>query len=194
MDWICETERLVSISETSLREDLPYISLVFIYIGKNKEVVSVAKDTLCPVGGLISKEKRTELVHTHKKENYTLKDTCLFHIPIEPEVISRLHEDSYKNYWTTYSSSSDDKDIILPPSIFIFHPYNTLYFIYHEEEEDEGVRKEKKEKETKIKSAFRTPSGIGKLTKRVRWSGGGGGKRKTAHRKDLTGSSIRCQI
>jgi hypothetical protein len=177
MDWIVETERLVSISEASLREDLPYISLVYIYIGKQKEVVSLVKDTLLfddsSVVLQISKEKRTELVHTHKKENYTLKDTCLFHIPIEPEVISRLHEDSYKNYWTTYS---EDKEIILPPSIFIFNPYNTLYFIYYEEDDDE-----KKKIKSSLKSS--TSSTIGKLTKRVRWGGGGDRKRKTAHRK-----------
>ena len=176
MDWIAETERLVSISETSLREDLPYISLVFVYIGIKKEVVSVVKDTLVFDSSvvIISKEKRTELVLTHNKENFTHKDTCLFHIPIEPEVISRLHEDSYKNYWT--SSFSHDKDIILPPSIFIFHPYNTLYFMYYEEKENE--------EDQKIKSALRhtNNSGIGKLTKRVRW-GGVAGKRKTAHRK-----------
>jgi hypothetical protein len=170
MDWIADTERLVSISQTCLREDLPYISLVFMFVGKGKEVVSVVRDTIefseenQLVDRVITKEKQNELVDMNKKENYKLRDTLLFHIPIEPEVISLFHEDSYKNYMTSYPPTSHD--ILLPPSIFIFHPYNTLYFIFFEIEDH-----------VQIKSALRqTGSGIGKLTKRVRW---GGKHRKT---------------
>jgi hypothetical protein len=165
MDWIADTERLVSISQTCLREELPYISLVFMFVGKGKEVVSVVRDTIefsseenQPIR-VITKEKQNELVEMNKKENYKLRDTLLFHIPLEPEVISLFHEDSYGNYMTSYPTLHD---ILLPPSIFIFHPYNTLYFIYFEIEDHIQ----------QIKSALRqTGSGIGKLTKRVRWGG-----------------------
>ena len=165
MDWIADTERMLSISQTCLREDLPYISLVFMYIDKQKEVVSVVRNTIefsaenQPIR-VITKEKQNELVDMNKKENYKLRDTLLFHIPIEPEVISLFHEDSYGNYMTSYPTSHD---ILLPPSIFIFHPYNTLYFIFFEIEDHV---------QQQIKSALRqTGSGIGKLTKRVRWGG-----------------------
>ena len=163
MDWIADTERLVTISQTCLREELPYISLVFMFVDKGKEVVSVVRETIEfrdeEEKRGITKEKQTELVSIHKKENYKLKHTFLFHIPIEPEVIPLFHEDSYKNYVTSYPKLVD---ILLPPSIFIFNPYNTLYFISEEEVEEDPVRQ--------IKPALRqTGSGIGKMTKRVRW-------------------------
>ena len=165
MDWIADTERLVSISQTCLREELPYISLVFMFIDKQKVVSSVVHDRIEFIEDqprVITIEKQTELVQTYKKENYKLRDTLLFHIPIEPEVIPLFHEDSYRNYLrpTTH-------DIILPPSIFIFHPYNTLYFILEEEQT------------MTIKSAMKKTQ-TGKLTKRVRW---GKQHRKTQHIK-----------
>ena len=156
MDWITDTQRLISITQTCLREELPYISLVFLYINKNKETSSVKKDTL-ELGTQvrqISKEKVLELIETNNKEKYALRDTFLFHIPIEPESISLFHEDTYKNYWT---SCPLGKDIDLAPTIFIFHPTNTIYFIYYEEEDKP------------LKSSLKKNSGIGKLTKKVRW-------------------------
>ena len=172
MDWINDTQRLLTIDQTcSRREELPYITLVFLYIDKLKEVVSVKKETIefsisSSEKRCISKEKVLELVLTNKKENYTLRETCLFHIPIEPEYISVFNEESFPNYWTSYPIPCD---IHLSPSVFIFHPYNTIYFLYHEEEKEQR------------KSSFKQSS-IGKLTKRVRW-----GKRHThtEKRKDV---------
>jgi len=154
MDWIHDTQRLLSIHETPcLREELPYISLVFMYVDKNKEVSAVVKDRMETPRLLLSKEKIMELVQkNHHKVNYTLQDTLLFHIPIEPELVPSFHEDAFKKYWTSYPVFSD---IPLPRSIFIFHPYNTLYFIFHEE--------------NKLKSSLKIGSVIGKHTKRVRW-------------------------
>jgi hypothetical protein len=171
MDWIADTERLVSITQTCLREELPYISLVFMYIDKQKEVSSVVHDKIEFIEDqprVITVEKQTELVQTYKKENYKLRDTLLFHIPIEPEVIPLFHEDSYRNY---ICPTTTTLDIILPPSIFIFHPYNTLYFVYFEIEDKEQMT---------IKSAMKTQTG--KLTKRVRW---GKQHRKTQHVKSI---------
>ena len=157
MDWITDTQRLISITQTCLREELLYISLVFLYIDKNKETTSIKKDTL-EFGTRvrqISKEKILELIETNKKEKYILRDNFLFHIPIEPESISLFHEDTYKHYWT---SCPLGKDVELPPSIFIFHPVNTIYFIYYEEDEKP------------LKSSLRNNhTVIGKLTKKVRW-------------------------
>ena len=160
MDWIHDTQRLLSIHETScLREELPYISLVFMYVDKNKEVSAVVKDRMefQNTPRLLSKDKIMELVQKNHKVNYTLKDTLLFHIPIEPELVPSFHEDAFKKYWTSYPVL---RDIPLARSIFIFHPYNTLYFIFHE-----------------LKSSLKIGS-IGKLTKRVRW-----GKNKHHTRK-----------
>jgi hypothetical protein len=153
MDWITDAERLSSISQTCLREPLPYISLVFMYIDKTKQMTSFHKDTLLLTEQILSKDVLGKLIASHKKDAYSLKESFLFHIPIEPEVVPIYHENSYKTSWSqVYPLLAD---IPLPPSIFIFHPFNTLYFIYHEDFK---------------KSSIRKTTGIGKSTKKVRWS------------------------
>ena len=167
MDWITDAQRLYSTSQTSLREALPYISLVFMYIDKNKQMTSFHKDTFRLDSSLhqqqivvLSKDVLAGIIESNKKDAYSLKNSFLFHIPIEPEVVSFYHEDSYKSSWTpVYPLLAD---ITLPPSIFIFHPFNTLYFIYNEEETVVGKT---------IKSSMRKSTGAGKTTKKVRWSG-----------------------
>jgi hypothetical protein len=144
---------------------------VFLYIDKHK-VASVGRDSLDLVPSVdlvplakkrtLTREKLAEIASDHKKDNYLWKETFLFHISIEPEVLPLFHEDSYKNSWSAVSHTTD---LFLPPSIFVFHPYNTLYFIYYEVEDVVVVVGKP------IKSSLKTTSSGGKATKKVRWSG-----------------------
>jgi hypothetical protein len=146
LDWIRDTERLMSITESCHREDLPYISLVFVYIDKNKVVSSVTKDSIEFPERILTADRIKSISRQHQNDDlFLFKETFLFHIPIEPELIPVFHEDAWKTYGRVYSV---EEDIVLPPSIFIFHPYNTLYFIYIEDI-DAGVVTTKSIKKTK---------------------------------------------
>ena len=68
-----------------------------------------------------------------------------------------VDENQFDSYWKSFPILDD---IELPPSIFIFHPYNTLYFVYYEEEKI-AVKS--------LKSALKQSSS-GRMTKRVRWA------------------------
>ena len=141
IDWIRDTERLMSITKSCLREDLPYLPLVFVYIDKNKIVSSISKDTIESPEKVLSAERIHSISRQHQKDLYLFKETFLFHIAIEPELVPVFHEHN----WKTYSRAhSPDEDIILPPSIFIFHPYNTLYFIFQEKADDVNAKKTKR--------------------------------------------------
>jgi hypothetical protein len=80
-----------------------------------------------------SKQKKTV------SSKYILKDILLYHIPLEPEQISSFIngglgleggiEVSESPFLHTYPII---EDILLPPSLFIFHSINGLYFFYHE--------------------------------------------------------------
>lgn len=164
MDWIDHTQRLVSIQQNCLREPLPSIPIVYLYIDKHKSLHSSVKDSYefsANEPRILKKERLLKLIQTHKKEDvmhhYILKDTLLFHIPVEPEDLSRFDENQVDSYWKSFPIIDD---IDLPPSIFIFHPYNTLYFVYYEEE---------KLAVKTLKSALKQPSS-GRITKRVRWA------------------------
>jgi hypothetical protein len=124
-------------------------------------MTSFHKDTLLLTEQILSKDVLGKIIASHKKDAYSLKESFLFHIPIEPEVVPIYHENSYKTSWSqVYPLLAD---IPLPPSIFIFHPFNTLYFMYHEVMYHEDEKMERK-------SSMRKTTGIGKTTKKVRWS------------------------
>lgn len=134
-DWIHHEQRLSIIDQKCLPEPLPYITLEFIYINKQSEVVNTATEKLSFSSSSLSKELLISIIHAHKKrdrKNYVLKDTLLFHIPIQPEILPSFLEETFNTSIFTKTFPIID-DIVLPPSIFIFHPISTLFFIYCEQ-------------------------------------------------------------
>ena len=141
--WIEESERMCSIETNLLREKLSSIPMMFIYINENSVIDSIDKEILLlpelssGLSHLIPKEKLLKLVKTKQKKTvsskYILKDILLFHIPLEPEQISSFTnggiEVSESSFLHTYPII---EDILLPPSLFIFHSINCIYFFYHE--------------------------------------------------------------
>lgn len=165
-DWIHHEQRLSIIHQKCFPEKIPYITLEFIYINKNSEVVETSVEKL-PINSnttCLSKELIISIIHNHKKNNsthnYILKETLLFHIPIQPEVLPSFLDHTF-NCSTFVKTFPIIEDIILTPSIFIFHPVNTLFFVYCEQ--DTFAEKQ-------LKSALKTDSSGGgsRITKRVR--------------------------
>jgi len=167
-EWIQHEQRLSIIEKKCFPEQLPYITLEFIYINKNSEVVEISSEKLQTnkfVGSCLSKELLISIIHNHKKNtttphNYVLKDTLMFHIPIQPEILPSFLEETFNCSTFTKTYPIID-DIILPPSIFIFHPVNTLFFVYYEQ--DTFAVKQ-------LKSALKSDqsSNHNSITKRVR--------------------------
>ena len=69
-DWIRHEQRLSIINQKCLPEKLPYITLEFIYINKNSEVVETTSEKL-PIPAntsCLSKEFIISIIHNHKKK------------------------------------------------------------------------------------------------------------------------------
>jgi len=162
--WITEEERLTDLKHNCLPEPLPFVSLEFLYVDKHMELQSVVRDKLYLDDDetVLTQERLMALVQSRRQETpmtqYVLKDTMFFHVPIAPEQLSlfvqgSLPESSFVKYYPIL------EDIALSPSIFVFHPYTTLVFVYYEEEKP-AVRK--------LKSALKIPGSRRRVTKRVR--------------------------
>lgn len=144
MSWIEEEERLQNIQTNYSREPMESIRVYFIYINKNQYIDKI----LCEnqeleirsdgSGSQINKETVLKMIQTKKISTpfskYKLNDILLYNIDLEPEHVQ------------DYSKSDGDKgagvlkkipifdEIIIVPSIFIFHGINSLYFIFQEVE------------------------------------------------------------
>lgn len=156
-DWITGEQRLSNINHLCFPEKLPFITLEFIYVNLASEVVKTTKKKITLTSTVLSKELLISIIHSHKTVSYILKDTLLFHIPIEPEVLPAFLEETFNSsvFMKPYPII---EDIHLCPSIFIFHPVNTLFFIYHEQEKIAAKL---------LKSALKNKDRSNRVTKRV---------------------------
>ena len=133
--WIEESERMCSIETNLLREKLSSIPMMFIYINKHNVIDSIDTEILLlPDISHIPKEKLIKLIKSKQKNTpvskYILKEFLLYHIPLEPEHISSfIHSSESTSFLKIFPII---EDVPLPPSLFIFHSINGLYFLYYE--------------------------------------------------------------
>lgn len=167
--WMAEEERLANLQHQCLPEPLTYLNVQYWYIDQSQtllpESIVLDKILLNPHSkNILSKEYLMSLVQNHKRETnqtqYVLKDTLYYHLPLPPEHLPDFLDTSFETsrFLKSYPIL---EDIELSPSIFVFHPYNTLIFVYAEQEKP-AVKK--------IKSALKNPHDNHKrrFTKRVR--------------------------
>jgi len=147
MSWIEEEEKLQNIQNNYSREPMESIRVLFIYINKNQYIDKI----LCEEqeleknsdgsGSQINKETVLKMIQTKKISTpfskYKLSDILLYNIDLEPEHIqdySKLNVESENTGASTLKKIPIFDEIIVVPSIFIFHGINSLYFIFQEVE------------------------------------------------------------
>jgi len=134
--WILEQERINQLSHNCFREPLPYIHAVFLYINESNELQSVVKEKIPTPTSSFSKEHVTQLIRDYEKSTpttkFVFKEMGLFFIPLEPETIPAFSHCSSPSHYSFFRILSNIDEIVFPPSIFIFHPYQTIYFFFTE--------------------------------------------------------------
>jgi len=131
--WLQEQWKLLSIKNNYKREPLEYINLHFCYVDAENSIVNLKteKHSFSDLSGAqIILEKELFAIIEEKKHdaniNYVFTELSLFLIDLEPENIQTI-EPSKPQFFKTMPFISD---IAIPPSIFIFHPLNSLFFLF----------------------------------------------------------------
>lgn len=152
MSWISEEEELLKIQDDCEKEYLNEIQCFFIYVNANSYIekitsktidleynedddnTTILKEDIC---NIIEEEKKS-----NKNENYIIEDCWEINIDLEPEDIKEFSKE--QNLETCYNSFfkkiSYKDDIVIEPSIFIFHKINALYFLFKKEEKPITVK------------------------------------------------------
>jgi len=166
--WIEKEEKMFSIHQNYLREPLKEIDMFYIYMDCNNAIVKVENevevlDDLCT----ITKERVLQLIQTKRhlahgisEKKYKLVDILSFQVPLEPDKLQPFSElQDVENISNSFFKNVDMFDeIVISPSIFIFHDLISLFFFFIET--DNG-----------LKSILRSDgSGSARVTKKVRIS------------------------
>ena len=145
MSWILEEEKLLKTEQNHPREQMDSISVYSLYLNGDSSIERVVTDTItldwntekeCKY---IPKEQVLKLIEEKKKQqhpiHYIYKESFMYLVDLEPE-----HIQTYAS--TDASAGTSDAsflvkipvvgDILVPPSIFIFHSMNSVYFIFQE--------------------------------------------------------------
>ena len=166
--WIIVEQKMTNALEHCVPESMDTITLEVVYIDTKKEVHSVNKVTIRfpkDSAHTITKEQLLSFSQKYKKycsptTQFILKDIKLFHISLSPQKIPDFVENEFDHNTFFRSYYPIQHDIVLDPSVFIFHNSSTLFLIFHEEE---------KPPIKYLKSALKDPSSNDRrMTKRVR--------------------------
>ena len=174
LSWIQEQERLENINQNYYREPMDKIECVFIFIDANQCIEKVIKEKLSVeplskpnqenttniLNRVLKKDAIAACLEPKLESKYVLDDILLYNVTIEPNQIQMFSNSSDDSSIKSspYLNSCNKGDIIISPSIFIFHNVNAIYFILRERTLELFVPK----------SIMKSSVSKGKNTKKVR--------------------------
>ena len=150
VSWIHDSEKLQSLIDNPHKEYASSISTCCLYVTSDNCVDSFVEDSYAFVShtvpdlscNMISHADLLALSQKYKKKtsksHFVLKSIVLFHLDFDSEQVLAFSQcddlEALKaqtaNCIHTYHTI---ENIIIPPSLCVFHPWNTLYFVFHEE-------------------------------------------------------------
>lgn len=166
--WIEEESRVLSINTDLKREEMEYIKIHFCFLDNENELIKItsAKYTFSnehnrdDYSRVISEKEIISMIDSKKNDdlrNYVFSDMLLFVVDIEANHINAFNQsdDNYDehHFFKQYQVVSD---VVLPPSIFIFHSINGLYILLKEK--------------LVVKSILKQTNGNNKTRKNVKFS------------------------
>ena len=157
--------KLSKTTDTPITEQIwdDHMELIRVYAPKGLDCVTttwITDENIDIYDGKISNERVLRLIedkrHPKPDVTYMFIDSWTFLVDLEPEHIQVYSQTKASARFLTQLRTVDD--IIIPPSIFIFHDVNAVYFLFQEVER------------LPAKSAFRNKLSGNKSTKRVTYS------------------------
>ena len=157
MSWVDETTRIVDMDRNYEPEHMQQIAAHFIYMNVNNYIEKtkteyIKLDAPSSEGAsvrIITKDTLLKIIQqnqtkTHNSKYY-LQDILWYNVELKPENIqnSIYNENSvelFKQYFKIVQLMQID-DIVLQPSIFIFHSLQCMYFIFQEKEMELSTHK-----------------------------------------------------
>lgn len=176
-NWIHQEEKKLSMNYGFIREPMKKIRINFVYIHHDainkvttEDFVLVNDDDASEViepPQVIPNATILQLIESHKTvdgNKYKLNDILLFNVTLESDEIQKhiWGKDSYNSKFM--KSVSVVHDVVIEPSIFIFHDTNAVYMFF---KEIEKARWSKTAFTNKLRPILKNAKDMRKTKKRV---------------------------
>jgi hypothetical protein len=144
MSWIKEYSRIHSIQQIMNREEIDYIVIQTIYMNTNLEITKIDREPIKlntnSHNTYISKEQLLQIVQTKKtieKTKYKVFDMLLFTVDLDPKDIQKYVNGECSEI-VQLKSIPIINDIVISPSLFIFHSLHTFFLFFIESAHNPG--------------------------------------------------------
>ena len=169
-NWISESEKLYNINDHFNKVSHDKIKTIFVYVNDTNYIDKISKKYIHITDNTIFKDILFKTIYDNRIKNpnsiYNFDTAKLFHIPIDHDKINIFNNSNYNDNPIFLNDINIDKDLTIPPSLFIFHNINTLIVFYKQKLLDiqpksilKPINKPKTNKKTKkrvcIKETFR---------------------------------------
>jgi len=139
--WMNDVKKELSIDTNCNKEPCVQINTYFIFVDVDNNIHKVSSDKENLVIGegnpsIITKERLLQIIENKKRENpktkYRLANILLYCNEIEPNEIRNYakNENMEEISNNVLKVLSIFNEVVIPPSIFIFHSINAIYFIF----------------------------------------------------------------
>ena len=142
-------KKMKNISENVHKEHMSSIATHFIYVNSQNHIVKIKTEKLdlsssnwLKEGEIVIPENVIfELIQSKKnlsimgvEHKYSLLDIFLYNVDLEPENIQQYSNNLYFSDFSKkfFEKVSFSKEVVLYPSLFVFHSINSFFFIFKE--------------------------------------------------------------
>jgi hypothetical protein len=141
ISWIEEQEKIQKIDKNYFREPMETIDVHIIYININSYIENIKREkhtlNTKDKNTVLEKERILQIIQSKKRttpfSKYKFMDALLYNVDLEPEQIQNYANTEDIEQTPFFKPVRIMEDIIITPSIFVFHGINALYLFFKEE-------------------------------------------------------------
>jgi hypothetical protein len=148
VSWIQEEEKLMAMDSIPEKEPLRSVQIRCLFADIDGTITHTDKitqelDVSAPPRSILSKDVLMELVETAKRKyastkQYSLADILVWNTDIDADALDQEYTAT-----PTFTKGSIFRDVVFPPSLFIFHSVQCVYILFLEKPQSVLVRDKK---------------------------------------------------
>jgi len=144
ISWIDKHNKLHTIDKNYCREPMEAINIHSIFINAQNAIEKISSDKIDVVHSKVPKEKILKIIQDNKSMpgadglggdgcvKYKLLDIIVYNVDLEAQYIQEFVQNDDMDTGRFFKICPIVDDIVIMPSIFIFHSLNAIYFVFQE--------------------------------------------------------------